>query len=64
MGCYTVHAKDGYEFRPTDLGEREGRIANKYKDTYPSRQYRTAVPQSWLTKGWVIEVKKDAVDTD
>ena len=63
MSIQIVHASDGYEFRPTYLGRVEGKIANRYSDTYPNCKYRKTVPKSWVSKGYVEEVKED-VDTD
>lgn len=58
MSVQFVHASIGKEFVPTKLGEEEGRVYVKYQKEYSNSQYRTIVPKSWLTKGWVEEIDK------
>lgn len=52
-----IHAKPGHKFVLTQIGFEIGNVRAKYDDSYPNRQYHTCVPESWLTKGYVCEVK-------
>lgn len=55
----TVKAKKGYKFVLTELGFEIGRIAAKYETSYNSTQYHHMVPQSWIEKGYVMEVPEN-----
>ena len=62
MSVHYIHAMPGKQFIPTKLGETEARIYAKYNKSYQNPQYKTIVPQSWLTKGWVEEVDIEGED--
>ncbi len=51
-----IKAKKGHKFVLTALGFEIGRIAAKYETSYHSTQYQHTVPESWLEKGYVMEV--------
>jgi len=55
----TVTAKKGHKFVLTELGFEIGRIAAKYEASYPNTQYQHHVPESWLNKGYVMEVPEN-----
>ncbi len=50
-------AGEGYEWRLTDKGKAIGRIAIKYDDSYPNKQYRNSCPVSWVNEGYVERVE-------
>lgn len=56
MSVQYIHAKDGYEFRITTTGRMVRSIRAKYED-YPQQQYKRCAPKSWLTSGYIEEVK-------
>ena len=57
MSIQYEHARKGYKYVPTPEGERDGRLNKKFKDNYES-----CVPKSWVTKGWVQEVKNGKME--
>lgn len=62
MAVRFKHAKPGYKYVLTDLGEDEPRIRAKYNQADPStinRRYNHSVPASWISKGYVEEVKEE-----
>ena len=54
-----IKAKKGHKFVLTELGFEVGRIASKYEASYPNAQYQHSVPESWLLKGYVMEVPEN-----
>ena len=59
MSVHYVHSKKGYEFKITFLGRRVKSIAAKYVEgTMAHKQYQHCVPRSWVTNGYVEEVKE------
>lgn len=59
MSIQYTHARKGYIFKPTAKGLRDGKIASKYKETYPNEQYKTCVPKRWVSDGFVVEVRNE-----
>lgn len=57
-----TRAKQGYKFILTSVGAEIGRIRAKFDESsiYKSR-YVYCVPKSWISKGYVKEVKEDEV---
>lgn len=55
-----IRSKDGYKFIPTEIGMQIGCISTKYTtDHILFKRYSVSVPQVWLDKGYVEEVKID-----
>jgi len=52
------YSAEGKKFVLTDAGKQIGRVAVKFNKNKPAyhREYKHAVPESWVTKGWVEEV--------
>lgn len=57
MAIKYARAKEGYKFEITELGKTISRIRSKYESSYPSKQYLTCVPESWIKDGYVREVE-------
>lgn len=51
-------AKHGYQFVLTEFGMEVSNIRAKFSDTNKKNQYLHSVPVSWITKGYVVEVKE------
>ena len=57
MVIYTK-ARHGYKFALTAYGIENSRIRAKFADDYPRKDtYTYTVPQAWIDKGYVQEVK-------
>lgn len=54
-----IRAKEGYKFTLTEYGFEISRIRVKYQDKSSKARYEKAVPQSWITNGYVKEVERD-----
>lgn len=58
MGVRFQKSKVGYKFILTDFGASIPNIRIKFVNTNKKNQYLHAVPTSWITKGYVVEVKE------
>lgn len=58
MSTHFARAKQGYEFVITFYGRRIASIRDKFIDR-PNEKYKHQVPVSWVTHGYVEEVKTD-----
>lgn len=56
MAVIYAHARKGYVYELTDLGFEQSRIRVKFQ--VKNSAYRKAVPQKWITAGWVYEVEE------
>ena len=56
MSTHIKRAKAGYEFQITYTGRQVLSIRDKIIDR-PQPKYKHQVPKSWVTNGYVIEVK-------
>lgn len=57
MSCKWIPAKTGKKFVVTELGGEDARIRSKFEANYVNkRQYEKRVPESWIAKGYVMEV--------
>jgi len=52
------HSAKGKMFILTDIGKQIGRVAVKFDSTNLAyhKEYKHAVPEAWVIKGWVKEV--------
>lgn len=58
--CKWVYSKAGYKFILTELGLEDSRIRAKFNSDYERKlNYEKTVPESWVKKGYVTEVKCD-----
>lgn len=58
MPCEYIKAEVGNVWTTTELGKTIGRIAAKFEEGAFNRQvYSVKVPKSWVTQGWVKQVK-------
>lgn len=54
-------ARPGYRYKLTYTGRRIKAVAAKYKDGASLyKQYQHHVPRTWVTNGYVEEVKEDS----
>ena len=58
MSTQIKRAKDGYVYQITYVGRQIKSIRDKYIDN-PQGRYKKQVPKSWVTNGYVEEVKED-----
>ena len=58
MSTQVRRAKEGYVFEITYVGRQVKSIRDKFIDC-PQNRYRHQVPRSWVTNGYVEEVKDD-----
>ena len=63
MSTQVRRAKDGYVFEITHVGRQVKSIRDKFIDR-PQRRYKKQVPRSWVTNGYVEEVKDDSEADD
>lgn len=60
MGVQYTHAKEGYRFKITYTGRKIKSIAAKYEEgSMLYKQYQHTAPKSWITQGYIEEVKKE-----
>ena len=53
-----VVAKDGYKFAISEFGLEHGHVRRRFEETSMlKKQYERSVPESWIEKGYVEEVK-------
>ena len=51
-------AKEGNEFVLTEFGFEQGHVRDKFnKNGANYARYRRIVPEAWVNKGYVVEVK-------
>ena len=58
MSTQIKRARDGYVYRITYVGRQIKSIRDKFIDC-PQGRYKKQVPKSWVTNGYVEEVKDD-----
>ena len=59
MGCEWVVCKNGNHFVLTEGGFENARIRAKFDFDNPNNKlYKHKVPKSWVSKGYVLEVKE------
>ena len=58
MSVHYAVARDGYEFWITKSGKQIQSIKDKFVDR-PQEKFKKCVPQSWLTQGYVEELRSD-----
>ena len=55
-----AHTRPGYKFQLTYTGRKVKAIADKYRDgSIVYKQYQHCVPRTWITNGYVEEVKEN-----
>ena len=60
MAVVYAHAKPGYKYQLTFFGRKVKAVAVKYKEgTLSYKQYQHHVPRSWVSNGYVEEVKEN-----
>ena len=63
MSVQYVHTKPGYRFKITFVGRRIKSVAAKYdEDSYLYKQYKHNAPKTWLTNGYIEQVKESEED--
>jgi len=60
MSTQFITAKQGYHFQITNAGRQVMSIRSKYLEL-KTPQYRYRVPKTWVTKGYVEEVKDETM---
>ena len=57
-----AHARQGYKYQLTYQGRKIKAVAAKYRDNAAlHKQYLHCVPRTWVTNGYVEEVKEENV---
>ena len=60
MGVHYANAKKGNKFEITYVGKHIRSVADKFKDgSIAHKQYKYHVPKTWLTNGYVTEIKDE-----
>ena len=63
MSVQYAHTKPGYKFKITFVGRRVRSVAAKYDESsYLYTQYQHSAPKTWLTNGYIEQVKESEDD--
>lgn len=53
-----IKASQGCKFVLTEFGLEQNHVRTKYKNGEVKNKYEKSVPQAWIDKGYVCEIKE------